>query len=591
MVRRTPLTLWLYLLGDLWKLVLLTTAVLVAVTAFAAAVKPLADGKIGPEEALKFWFLAMVPMLQYALPFAACFGATLAYHRFASDNELTAAYAGGVSHRAMLMPAVISGLILGVILLALSNSIIPRFLQGMARLITQDVSKLMVNSIERGEAIQPPGSGTLIYADKAVMLDPDRADPTTQRLILNGLLVVQLDKDGAIKSQGSAREAYVWMRRASDFGVGDQASSKPMSEIIIQPKDIRGVLPGGRGTGAEGLIRMLVPDRFSDNVKFLSFSELRDLRSTPERIDKVEKLKRSLAMTLAEQQAIVDIDETLKRQGYAKFKDPFGQNITLKGGGLGYHRKAVRNDDGKITREIDPRVYRVVPIAGRGSGNIVVERELENGKLQVQSAANAFIRLPTASNPDRITASVTIQLLKVAAEQIGSDGEIDLPAADIPAGRGEVGERPLADLTFVGDETSALAARSTGEILALADQRAGTAKPAEKRVIEAPLGKLRGELKDLFNEVLSKEHERYAMSAACLVMILVGAVMALRLRDALPLTVYLWAFFPALGTILAISGGQQLTHDNGPVGLLLLWAGVIALGGFATLEFVRLSKH
>ena len=64
-----------------------------------------------------------------------------------------------------------------------------------------------------------------------------------------------------------------------------------------------------------------------------------------------------------------------------------------------------------------------------------------------------------------------------------------------------------------------------------------------------------------------------------------------RLRDALPLTVYLWAFFPALGTILAISGGQQLTHDNGPLGLLLLCAGVIALGGFAALEFVRLSRH
>mgnify|MGYP000423281398 CR=1 FL=1 len=35
--------------------------------------------------------LAMPPMLQYALPFAACFGATLAYHRFAADNEAVAA--------------------------------------------------------------------------------------------------------------------------------------------------------------------------------------------------------------------------------------------------------------------------------------------------------------------------------------------------------------------------------------------------------------------------------------------------------------------------------------------------------------------
>ena len=49
--------------------------------------------------------LAMVPMLQYVLPFAAGFGATLAYHRQTSENELTAAKASGVSHRALLMPA------------------------------------------------------------------------------------------------------------------------------------------------------------------------------------------------------------------------------------------------------------------------------------------------------------------------------------------------------------------------------------------------------------------------------------------------------------------------------------------------------
>ena len=116
MLRRLPYTLWLYVLGDLWKLVALTTGVLVTVIAFAAAVKPLADGKLGPEDTLTFMLMAMVPMLQYALPFAACFGATLAYHRLATDNELTAVHAGGVSHRAMLVPAVLSGLVLAGLL-------------------------------------------------------------------------------------------------------------------------------------------------------------------------------------------------------------------------------------------------------------------------------------------------------------------------------------------------------------------------------------------------------------------------------------------------------------------------------------------
>ena len=103
-----PISLWKYITLELWRIIALTAAVLVAVIAFAASIKPMADGKITPLEALQFMGLAVVPMLQYALPFAAGFGATLAYHRLSHDNEVTAAYAGGVSHRAVLLPAIIT---------------------------------------------------------------------------------------------------------------------------------------------------------------------------------------------------------------------------------------------------------------------------------------------------------------------------------------------------------------------------------------------------------------------------------------------------------------------------------------------------
>src|SRR5689334_14507743 len=99
MARGMPVSLWRYVLSELWRLILLSTIVLVAVISFVAAIKPLADGKLAPLETLKFMGLAIIPMLQWALPFAAGFGATLAYHRLSHDNELTAAYAGGVSHR------------------------------------------------------------------------------------------------------------------------------------------------------------------------------------------------------------------------------------------------------------------------------------------------------------------------------------------------------------------------------------------------------------------------------------------------------------------------------------------------------------
>lgn len=596
MVTRTPITLWIYLLVELWKLILLTTVVLVTVTAFAGAVKPLADGKLGPEDALKYMLLGMIPMLQYALPFAACFGATLAYHRFASDNEMTAASAGGVSHKAILVPGLITGLVLGIVVLVLANSVMPRFLKKMTELVTMDAAKFIESSIKRGEALRIPGNdGTMIYADSVQRLGPDPRSGAFERMWLGGLLVVQLDADGKVRSQGSAREAAVWLRRTNTGGPEGTGSVRASTEIIVKPRDAVGFGPGFRGANSEVLFTFQVPNTFSDNVKFLSLSEMRELYAQPQRIDRIDRERVGIAMVLAERRALDGIGESLRATGTARFKDPFGQEVVLRAGDVRptfSQTKSQSTAPGeKAKRERDPRTYRVVPI--RRGDSIVIERQLEGGKVQRQTAADAYIRFPETPDVDRGSASLTLQLLKVAAVPIGPDGEVEAPVVEAErsgSGFGEVEQRPLADLTFIGDESKDLLALPTNDLLARADERLQV-KPIDRQVLGEPIGALRNRVGDLFREILSKENERFAHSTACLVMVLVGSVMALRLRDALPLTVYLWAFFPALVCTLAISGGQQLTHSHGSWGLPVLWGGVAALSAFVLVEFARLARH
>src|SRR5262249_18991945 len=139
-----------------------------------------ADGKLGPVDCIKFMLLAMPPMLQYALPFAACFAATLAYYRLASDNEITACHAGGISHRALLAPTAATGAVLLVLLLALSNFVIPKFLRMMAEMVTQNISHLLVNSIEDGQPVKIQKS--LLYADTIRALGPDKPSGSYERL-------------------------------------------------------------------------------------------------------------------------------------------------------------------------------------------------------------------------------------------------------------------------------------------------------------------------------------------------------------------------------------------------------------------------
>lgn len=592
MPRRPPITLWVYISVEMWKLVLLTAAVLVTVIAFAAAVKPLADGKLGPEDTVTFMLLAMVPMLQYALPFAACFGATLAYHRLSSDNELTAAYAGGVSHRTLLVPALLSGVVLAVVLLALSNAVIPRFLRQMATIVSQDAARWVATAVQRGEALELPGSGTFLYADKVITAQPP-AGADYDALQLLGVLVVKLDDKGAVEGQVSASRADVWFRRSTSGRAG--AAGKPVTQVIIRPRDMAGVGTLQRGQAEETTLQFEVPNAFSENVKFLSFSELRAVRDRPDRIDKVDRVKRELAVVVAEREVVAGVAADLASTGRAEFLDPYGQErVTVFGSGL----RTTRREG-----QPNPRVLEILPARGGGVTVERAERVAGAGAgwrvTTTSRGASAVLRLRSSPEPDETAGRVTVQLLNVATRRAGAEGELETPE-EILTGRAGAGADPrlageaqksvIADLRYAGVDAPGALQAPTDEVVRRAEG-AMAAKPADARVLDRPLADLRKRTRLLMHEILSKEQERFAMSAACLVMVLVGAVMAMRLRGALPLTVYLWAFFPALATVLAISGGQQLTHTHGWPGLSVLWAGVGALGLFALAEFARLARH
>ena len=574
---RWPVTLWLYVLGDFWKLVLLTTSVLVVVLAFALTIKPLADGKLDLMMAMQWMGLATIPMLQYALPFAACFAATLSYHRMAVDNELTASYAGGISHRAILAPAVVSGVVISLVLLFLSNWAIPRSFQAMYALVTRDASRFMVSAIMRHEAVELEKS--LVYADTVVEQGPDEASGAYQRLWLGGLLVVKLDGEGRVTSQGTAKNAAVWLRRATR-AQGGGADDQAVTEVIVKPNDFIATGEAMHMAGQDTELTFIVPNTLSDNPKFLSFAELRALRRAPERMNFIERPRRELAMLLSAREAADIVRQHLHDTGQCEFRDPFNQRVVLKGSGL---RPASR--DGKR----DPFSFSIMPPAG--ASQIIVERTSIEGRLQRQSAVSAFLKLP--SNPDTTGQGVrlTLRLCEVAAEQVDAEGDVEVPPEVVAAGRGELKERPLTDLTLTDDRTKDYLKTTTFRLQDMVGKRIAMGRPADKDALAKPSDELDSKVKDLLREVLSKEQERYAMSVACLVMVIVGAVMAMRLRDALPLTIYLWAFFPALATSLAISGGQQLTHGQGVIGLPVLWSGVFVLSVFTVLEFGRLAKH
>jgi hypothetical protein len=109
--------------------------------------------------------------------------------------------------------------------------------------------------------------------------------------------------------------------------------------------------------------------------------------------------------------------------------------------------------------------------------------------------------------------------------------------------------------------------------------------------LTADAAALRDRIERLRREIDSKIHERAAYSVACVVMVLLGGVMALRLKDAMILPVYLWSFLPALAAVISISAGQGIAHEQGLIGFIILWGGVTVLAIITVTQYLTLRRH
>jgi lipopolysaccharide export LptBFGC system permease protein LptF len=191
-VHAVPITLWRHLLLELTKMLVITTGIIVTVIAFGAATKSLIENRIGADQAAKYVALATIPMLQYALPFAAGFAATVVLHRFVTDNEVTAMSASGMSYRRILAPLALLGVPLCLVMFLLVAFMAPRIWTKMRDMGAADLTQMMVASVERGEALTL--KNLQIYADSVEEVPLPAGAAPKRRLVLRGVVAVELNK-------------------------------------------------------------------------------------------------------------------------------------------------------------------------------------------------------------------------------------------------------------------------------------------------------------------------------------------------------------------------------------------------------------
>lgn len=571
---RLPRTLWLTTLADLWRLLILTTLVMVTVLAFVASVKPLSDGKLEAEDAIRFMLLAMLPMLAYALPFSGAFAATLTYYRLANDNELIASRASGISLRTLLVPALITGLTLGCALEGLNEFVIPKFLRNMERLVTVDAARLLAGSISRGQPFER--DRTLIYADDVQRVEPEAGTGATDKLILSRLLYVEKDSAGNIATEATASRAGVWVYPATEDRTTGRASSDVYIQLINPVGSRTKVKPGQSAVLTESdssEFALTVPSLFKDNPKFATFYELRELRTNPEKMSKVDVRRRDLALFIGERRLMQTIAADLAKDGSLTLNRPDGETITLRAAQL---------------RETAPGEWTLTPSRpGQPVEADIIRRPSRTGEPGVTTRyaaeSGTLSPLPRDERADR---RLALKLELKSARAISGPANRASTAPDgKPVGVAEFPRYVRGDLSYQSTPIDDLLKLSSTDLLRAAEA------PDVAALTRAPAADLAFVLRDLSRDITSKQHERLGLAAATAIMIILGAVSAVAMQSRLPLQVYLAAFFPALAAVVTVAGGQTLNRSIGWPGLILLWSGVVILGLHTLRLYLRVARR
>lgn len=562
-------TLWRAISVEFGRLLLLTTAVLVATIAFAITVKPLADGKLSPDQALRFMFYAIPPMLAYAMPFAAGFAATIAIHRMSSENEVTAVYASGVSHKKFLVPSMVAGVVLAGTIFGLNDQVIPRFLKEMERMVTQDFAKIFVGSLQSGESARIGNNE--IHADKVQWIEPERGSPVTDQYALYGVAIVKADEQGVVSIDGTAKRAWIQVRPVWSLNAEDQAriGNDDATAVLMKFIDLTIDRDGSPiSVDPFTLPAFPIPRVFKDDPKFMTGAEMVALKSDPDQMNYVDHKRISLAKGIASIEVYRDIKERARNGESIELTSPAGQRVTILAGGFTATSETWTLLPDRVTGAIEILVT-------DASGRVDRLRADEATLSPERSRPNDPLQTPSINKP---TLSFSLDLVGIS---ILSDDNTSTQQSS----------SQYAGLRFDSDPLDQLLTHPSLELLEIAEPFTNEASTKYAEFLIKPAERLRLQIEDLNREILSKQHERWAMAIASFVMVLAGSVIALRLSDARPLVVYMWSFFPALGTIVVIAGGQSAVHEKGATSLPFIYIGVLGLLLYTLFSYRKLARH
>jgi len=541
-------TLHRYIFRELFKVFGVTTLALTVILSLGSVLWPMQEYGVGPRQVLYFMSYFLPITLTFVLPMAALFAASLVYGRFASDNELDACRASGISLLSLVYPGLVLAVMVATANLILSFHVMPVFVHRAEESIKADAKQILFRNIQRrGYYELPPERQYLIYAD---MAEP-RYDT------LSGVVVVKLEDD-TIEKIITAESARI------DFD-----PTQRFQEVrITVHKPYQMTSSGGGGFSFEWLLLTAeFGSLLGDQIKFKRLDEMKKIRDVdPMLFDPVARIARRVYAQYATELLAQDIEAGLA-------KSPSGCYRLHSG------RRSIEFSANRTAVDAEKQIEL--------SGSVVVdESSLVSETDHVRAQRLRTLRADKASifiEGDELAPTLTMEIYSPTWK--GATGAQE-PAWGPVRIRGLVLPQDIESAANLYRRDQSLNVEQlTCPLHALYE--------ASPRLANLQDG-LKKEIGDMLADIKAETHSRLAFGVGCVSMILIGIGLGVMFKGGHLLTAFGAGCVPSAMLIVFIMTGKNIIKNRGAQagsGVVLMWVGLLLLSILAVGIYRKLLRN
>jgi lipopolysaccharide export LptBFGC system permease protein LptF len=515
----------------------LAAVALTLILSLGIILRPVQEYGVGPRQVIHLMGYFLPITLTFVLPMAALFAAALVYGRFASDNELDACRASGISLLTLVYPGLALAIMVATANLILSFHVMPYFVHLAEKSLKADAKQILFRNIQQRGYYQLPNSEHLIYADQA----------DSQNDTLSGVVVIKL-KDNEIKKITTTESAKI------NFISHEQFNEVSITAYNTYQMDSDGSLYLGLSS-----VRAEFGSLLGDDIKFKKLHEMKAIRDDdPMLFQPIANLARETYTQLTVELLAEDIAGKIVDDSNSFYKLHSGEKLIE----FTASHCALQQIEKKVEL----------------SGEIVVVEEDADSKQRLQT-----LRCPKALlhiEGDELAPTLTMELYNATWKR--PDGSEGLTQRHIF--RGLIMPKAVTDKFKTEDVLKAI--KLASESLTLRKGPSKTLKELQDN--------LRIKIQETLAEIKAEVHSRLVFGIGCVWVIMIGIGLGIIFREGHLLSAFGASSLPTAVLIVCIMMGKNITKNSDAQagsGIVLMWAGLVVLSLLAMVIYQKLLKN